>query len=752
MGVKKPIWMDKASRKNWKYFDENLINPEDISVEQSMGRLKLTPENSDVWELWFDVDNKGEIMKFTKFRNKRLIPFIEYLLRFGIPKKYIYIKNTGEGFHVHIFVKGLPKNLNYAQVIKILGLPLNEYKKGKQAGLDRASLDIKRRVREFGAKTSSDGYCSYITIEQLGKFRNYPLIKEPRFPEINIFKITTEFMVALSQYSFDLEQERIEKDPIEDFERDGDFNNLEKCPLIKKLIAQAKQDKHLPHWHRFFLMSQYIHFGEHSRKRLHEILKPCSDYKEEITQKYIDHAMNAGYHPCTCKWAQEKMLGCPSDCKGSGGKSPIKFAWSPISLEECKNIFRKWLCFTTPQGNEDDEILDVILAIALDRKLAGDPVWIHIVADSGGIKSELIRALKNWNVVELDSITSHTLVSGKVIKDEETGKMRPIKGLLTNLNGKILTIKDLTILLQADPRERYIVFSQFRGAYDGYYAAAYGTWDKPIRLDVEFTVITGVTRAIDYHGNLAVILGERFLKIRHNIDRDLATQKAMSNDGKEKQMRKEVAGATLRFLGNVNTINPKVPKEIFEAIRNLALFIAQVRMSVPQQSWKNAMVGLYSDFEVMPEYATRLGKQLLKLTKLIAIVRGKHKVDWKDYFTTLRVGMDTCPQTRAQLILYIHKHPNTTFGNIQKALGWDYRKTKRKLAIVSSLWNVLEMSGEFTDINTQYKTSRKLDKYIKGMTVHVGESVASRIYVFKGYLYRSTHHPNDSIHRKFGGL
>jgi hypothetical protein len=730
-GVKKPIFCNRSEygKEGFIVRDELLCSAKEITAKPNTGRYRLTNKNSDVCEIWIDVDNHDGI-PFKQYKEERLIPAIRKLNELGISNDYILPKMSGKGVHLHVFVSELPANIDISDL----------FLKTTTEEADPRSLVQKQKIREFGAITSiGKGFCSYISIAELLKVRQLPIFKEAIFPQIKLFKCSPEFLLSLSLIKADREQQKIEKDVIVDYERDGDFMQLFKCPLITNLAKKSEHEHHLYHNERLFLMCQFIHFGEESRKKLHEIISRCEDYDEKLTQDFIDHAMNANYHPITCKWVKDMRLGCPPDCKGSGGKSPIKFAWTAFTLEELKKTYHKWLCFTTPNKTEDDEILDVGFAIKLERKFQGDPVWLHIVADSGGTKSEILRAISKIDTVDIDSITSHTLISGKIIKDPETGKMRPVKGLLSQLDGKTLIIKDFTIILQSDQKERYLVFSQFRGAYDGYYAAAYGTWDKPIRLECVFTVMTGVTKVIDYHGNLAVILGERFLKLRHDIDRKLATFEAMKNAGKEGEMRKELASKTTRFLINLKIPEDvKLPEKIFNQLLYLALFIAQIRMPVPESSWRSTLVGINPEFETSPEYATRLGKQLLKLSKLLAIVRSREEVNHTDFLTTTRVGFNTCPQNRLKLALYLYYHPKSTLEEISKELHWRLDKTKRMLAILISLDDVLEDSGQISDYTTQYNLSKTLINYMKGFLPQLGESDLLRICVYSIIKHNNT--------------
>ena len=87
---------------------------------------------------------------------------------------------------------------------------------------------------------------------------------------------------------------------------------------------------------------------------------------------------------------------------------------------------------------------DVIMATALAVMFPGDPVWLLVVGPPGSGKTELVRAFPEGpHATAIDSMTKYSLVSGlKVSGKEETF------GMIENLDGKVLLIKDLTVMLE----------------------------------------------------------------------------------------------------------------------------------------------------------------------------------------------------------------------------------------------------------------------------------------------------------------
>ena len=274
-------------------------------------------------------------------------------------------------------------------------------------------------------------------------------------------------------------------------------------------------------------------------------------------------------------------------------------------------------------------------------------MWLFFISPSGGTKTEIVRANQTEMAYTLDSLTSHTLISGKLKKDEE-GNLMPVRGILPQIDGKVLIIKDFTMILSKRIEERDEIFSQLRGLYDGYLEAAFGTLDEPIRVNANIGLIAAVTPAVDQYSKMYVQLGERFLKLRHHPDREKATAKALENLGKEHQLREELAYITKRFLNNHSFIEPKkISDTYFGEIQRIAQATAVLRTPVSINFWRYEV---NSSLTPSIEYPTRLSKQLLKLAYALAVVRGKNQVTDQEMNTIRRVARDTAYPNRIKIL------------------------------------------------------------------------------------------------------
>jgi len=308
------------------------------------------------------------------------------------------------------------------------------------------------------------------------------------------------------------------------------------------------------------------------------------------------------------------------------------------TLKTVLDTYQKWL-----ELAGDTEFIETILAARCDRKLQGDPVWLFVVGHSGGTKTESVRALSGNDIYTLDSLTDHTFVSGKV----EEGK--PVKGLLPQLDGKILVIKDFSVILSSREEVRNAIFSQLRALHDGYLECGYGTLSEPIRVNAKIGLVAACTPHLDSYGKMNAVLGDRFLRLRHDVDdRTALGLRAARNLGKEEEMRTELQAVTSKFIDDLRFKQIAPTEDQLETFVAMACATSLLRCHVMMKFWKNQV----TDYEVAPnkEYPTRLTKQFLKLSILLANVRGHNEIEIADLKTVQRVARDTCIQPRLKII------------------------------------------------------------------------------------------------------
>ena len=694
-GVNKPVFLDTSD--TWQIRDSDLVFARDLKTEHSIGRQRLSFRNSQVCELWIDVDNH-EAMPFKQYKEEKVVTALQKLNSLGIPNDCIFPKVSGRGIHLHVFITDLPANVDVNEL----------FEKTTPDSADPRSAVEKQKVREYGAAASTGkGFTGWVAIDALLKAKALPTFKEPEYPKLKLFQCNADFLFRLSLVKEDNAQGKMEHEPIVDFERDGDYTQLFNCPLMVKLERKAKVDHHLKHDERVFLMTQLIHFGKDSRKRLHAIMSHCSDYDQQFTQGFIDHAIQNGYHPETCDRARQLKLGCPEHCKGSGGKSPIKFAWKPMSIDELHAEYRKVLLLAP----EDDVVLDLLLAAMLDPRVEGELAWIFLIAPAASGKTVIIKSLHNpaWSRLE-DSITPQTFISGKTYKDKQTGEDRLVEGLLPKMDGKTLLIKEFTTELMHGEEIRNDVFGQLRAIHDRYFSKTFGSIDIdkiPEKWKhVKMGFIAGCVPYIDRYSTLNVLLGERYLKLRlKQPPRIDAGEQSIFNSSKVEKMQEQLTKKVTRFIANmkipkdINEQDP--PQEYVKPLVCLAEVIVQCRK--PVTATQGSLGIKIYDYEDQTELPTRVVAQLWKLGRMLQVVYNE-KFNRKMYDALIRVALDTIPQERIGIIMHLYncKEPQSK-TRIADVLKWDHRKVYEHIKQMSYVGIV------HTDNNDDYY----LDEYIR---------------------------------------
>lgn len=365
------------------------------------------------------------------------------------------------------------------------------------------------------------------------------------------------------------------------------------------------------------------------------------------------------------------------------------------TLEELLDRYASWL-YLEPA---DFEAIEVTLAAALDRELPGDPVWLMLIAPSGGVKTEVLRSLSQYpKAYTLDSLTANTLASGLTRMNRDTKEMEYVGGILRALDGRVLVIKDFTTILSTVKEARTTIYGQLRAAYDGYFEKGYGTKMEPLRIRATFGLVAGVTPAIDKYTRMASALGERFLSVRSSPNPLKAARRARENVGQEAEMRAQISSSVASMFKTLEESQPpQVSEDQAEEIIRIGYYIALMR----SRPWIRYYQGDIVDMDVAePEIPTRVSKQLSKLAQLLAVLRGHEDVETSEMATLRRVARDTVPPKRQRIISTWSKLGVEAPQNVSDITGRTQRlhyKTVRNETEIMEVLGVLEQddAGNF---------------------------------------------------------
>ncbi len=398
--------------------------------------------------------------------------------------------------------------------------------------------------------------------------------------------------------------------------------------------------------------------------------------------------------PVTCKWIKENV-GCPAICKGIKSKTPATLAWKPPTLQTLRFEIAKHIKLLTTDNITDYDIIDIVLAMAVERKRSPDidPLWLFLIAPSGGGKTEILRIIsKCIHVYTIDELTKASFISGLYPEQK--------LGILEDICNHTVVVKDMTQILTSNKDERNAIFGVLRNAYDGYLEKGFGTTKGKISLASKFGLLIGITPIIDAYWSLLSQLGERFLKVRFRCKEDDVLNKIFDQDMNEfNANRKKLQQIVNEYLSSL-TFNNKIkkPVEYWSQIKDLVQFTATIRTAI----W-NKGEGDSRTFVGTREVASRLLIQTRKLWTLLCDVKQKDRFTQEEMDTVARVLLQTPPLTRMLIFYFLAKKESAStneISNFMRSTSYSIERTLRELVYIRI---ISENTFGRWDLNDKYK-------------------------------------------------
>lgn len=335
----------------------------------------------------------------------------------------------------------------------------------------------------------------------------------------------------------------------------------------------------------------------------------------------------------------------------NGQRAPSPWTKKKPTWENLIETFRKWLFLDNMQAAE------IMLATVLSQRIDGPPIWMFIVGPPGGAKTEHLAALaETKDIYMTSSLTSAALISGASWKDGVDPSLIP------RLDGRIVVIKDFTTIMSKPDNEKEEIFGILRDAYDGKCGKVFGNGVER-HYQSRFTVVAAVTPRIYDLGSNHASLGERFLKfaigdnLHHAKEQDIILR-AIQNIDRETKMRNELIDVVTAFVEHRRTTAdvPSIPDHITRQIVFLGMFGARMRGTVTRDMFRHEIVTSRPSAEI----GSRLGIQLAKLAKSLAMVHGRKEVTEHEYLLLKKTMLDTIPQRTEDVLRYLLQATPTT--------------------------------------------------------------------------------------------
>lgn len=360
------------------------------------------------------------------------------------------------------------------------------------------------------------------------------------------------------------------------------------------------------------------------------------------------------------------------------------------TLRDVMGVFTKWLHL------KSTDAVNVMLSCVASQAMDGPPVWIFLVGPPGSAKTALLASLNAYQkIYSTSSLTVHALISGASWKEGVDPSLIP------RLNGKVMVVKDFTSILSMREAEKEEIFGILRDAYDGRCGKVFGNGIERNYIS-RFTILAAVTPKIYDVSSSHTALGERFLKyaIGDNLVHESESaiiSRAIGNINHEAEMNAELQDVVTAFMERTINLDriPVIPKDIEAKIIALARFGARMRGSVSRDAYRNEIMTSRPSAEI----GSRLGIQLAKLGKALAMVAGQTMVTNEEYRLLKKVMMDTIPQRNEDLLRSLLHHCRETSTSMTGvALSQATRYPKATVDRLLQDMNVLDIvvrSGTF---------------------------------------------------------
>jgi hypothetical protein len=280
--------------------------------------------------------------------------------------------------------------------------------------------------------------------------------------------------------------------------------------------------------------------------------------------------------------------------------------------------------------------------------MAGDPVWLMLVAASASGKTETLNAVSGLpNIHPAATFTEGSLLSGTPRKDKDQGAKG---GLLREIGDfGILVCKDFTSILSMNRDPRALLLAALREIYDG-------SWTRHVGVDGGRTLawagklglLAGCTTTIDSHHAVMATMGERFLFYRiDEADPEQLGRRALANTGREHEMRAELAAMVAGLFAGLPIPPAPPPLTEDETARFVALASLAARCrSAVERDGHTREIDLIPD----PEAPARIVQALRRLHAGILAIGVDAETAWG---LIAKVGLDCMPKLRRNVFTYL---------------------------------------------------------------------------------------------------
>jgi len=373
-------------------------------------------------------------------------------------------------------------------------------------------------------------------------------------------------------------------------------------------------------------------------------------------------------------------------------------------LEEVYKIYKKYFHI------EDMKRIDIVLAVALSRKLKGIPIWLLLVGPSGDMKSVQLNSIEDDETIILHNLTSKTLVNGYRDKIK-------FPDLAPELDNKLVIIPDMAQILKLPPNEKGELWGQLRDLYDGLAGKMSGQGSRARYENLKVTLLAGSTPAIDGQILVHQDLGTRELiyRTKGSVRKKEVMKKCFENEEFEEKIKQELRKKTSEFLKETFIVRDFLKPQIIKELMDISIYITYMRSSAEFDSYTNELRN-----KVYPEEPTRIAKQMKRLYICLTNLSNDYPEE-RAIEILWHIAKSSAFPLRIKLFEHLLKNNNLEYSTseLSNLLHIGKSTVKREIGV---LWNLNLVSCRKETINSMYPDRTydywkicKENKFIKKM-------------------------------------
>lgn len=295
-------------------------------------------------------------------------------------------------------------------------------------------------------------------------------------------------------------------------------------------------------------------------------------------------------------------------------------------------------CFSKYMVLEDSSILRCVTASYMANVLEGrPPIWLVILGDPGGGKTELLKLFEKCErTVSKSNITPASLLSGW---DSAESLLTP------EMDGKVLLLYDFSTFIEGSRDQVVKLMSLMRYVYDG--ALQMHTGKGPLEFTGKLGFMSACTPALDEYKDFVSKLGERFMYIRMlDEDSDKMMEAAIKGSTYRDKLREKAQLLMKELVETFELQDKSFSGDLFGTLKETCKIMVMLRASFERDRYTKEILR-----KPIVEKPTRVATAL---SRILLCARVTGAPDGELYTMLLRFLRDSMDEDRRQILEFVN--------------------------------------------------------------------------------------------------